>query len=140
MERKDFISSIGKAAFIAGISGIAAACSKSSGTPSGGNQGGGTLITADLSSEILSIGSAKSGRGAILIRTGSGNTASDFTALSLTCTHQGCTINYDQSTEEFKCPCHGSEFDINGNVLQGPASSPLTKFKISISGNTITVS
>ncbi|HRH59028.1 MAG TPA: Rieske (2Fe-2S) protein [Chitinophagaceae bacterium] len=140
MERKDFISSIGKAAFIASISGIAAACSKSSGTPSGGNRGGGTLITADLSSEILSIGSAKSGRGAILIRTGSGNTASDFTALSLTCTHQGCTINYDQSTEEFKCPCHGSEFDINGNVLQGPASSPLTKFKISISGNTITVS
>ncbi|NNV57501.1 QcrA and Rieske domain-containing protein [Limnovirga soli] len=139
MERRDFFNSFGTAALVAGISGVAASCSKSSGTPSGGTTGGNALITADLSSELASIGSAKQGGGAILIRTGAGNTVSDFSALSLTCTHQGCTVAYDQSSSQFACPCHGSEFTSTGAVLQGPAATALAKFKITINGNTITV-
>jgi nitrite reductase/ring-hydroxylating ferredoxin subunit len=37
------------------------------------------------------------------------------------------------------CPCHGSQFDVNGNVLAGPASSPLAKISASLSNNTLTV-
>ena len=141
MERRDFINALGQASMLITVSGLAAACSKSSGAPAGGNTGGTTtLVSADLSSELIAVGSFKAGHGAILIRTGDTNTVNDFSALSLTCTHMGCTINYDQSSEQFKCPCHGSEFDAHGAVLQGPAASPLPRFKITIVGNAITVS
>jgi Rieske Fe-S protein len=44
------------------------------------------------------------------------------------CTHAGCPISYLKSQNKFNCPCHGSQFDINGDVLQGPASSALTQY------------
>lgn len=40
--------------------------------------------------------------------------------LSAKCTHLGCTINKVEN-ERLLCPCHGSEYDLDGNVLKGPA-------------------
>ena len=54
-----------------------------------------------------------------------------FYALSSTCTHLGCTINLGD--EKFNCPCHGSQFSLSGNVLQGPASAALPNFEVSLS-------
>jgi len=51
-----------------------------------------------------------------------------FTALSLTCTHLGCTL--EQKTDNFSCPCHGSRFDVNGKVLHGPATKGLTVLRV----------
>ena len=58
-------------------------------------------------------------------------------ALSLLCTHVCCTCTYDSATDKVYCPCHGSVFDGSGNVLQGPASSPLpqVQLKTDASGN-----
>jgi cytochrome b6-f complex iron-sulfur subunit len=56
-----------------------------------------------------------------------------FTAISLVCTHLGCTVG--QSTDGFACPCHGSRFDADGNVTHGPAAKPLTSLRIEISEN-----
>lgn len=50
-------------------------------------------------------------------------------ALSLTCTHQGCTVQ-PQENGEFHCPCHGAVFDPEGRVLHGPAQRNLSKFKV----------
>lgn len=50
-------------------------------------------------------------------------------AVSLTCTHQGCTVQR-QANGEFHCPCHGAVFDSNGKVVKGPAQRDLPKFKI----------
>lgn len=50
-------------------------------------------------------------------------------AISLTCTHQGCTVN-KQKDGTFLCPCHGAKYDKNGKVLKAPAQRDLTKFKI----------
>ena len=44
-------------------------------------------------------------------------------ALAATCTHLGCTVRWE--TGRFRCPCHGSEYDTAGIVLQGPATRPL---------------
>jgi Rieske Fe-S protein len=48
--------------------------------------------------------------------------------LSLVCTHLGCTLNV--TPVGLVCPCHGSCFDRSGQVLKGPAISPLEKFKV----------
>ncbi len=41
------------------------------------------------------------------------------------CTHLGCGYRWDGEEKKFKCPCHGSVFDIEGQVLAGPAPRPL---------------
>lgn len=43
------------------------------------------------------------------------------TVFSPMCTHLGCGYHWDVSDRKFKCPCHGSVFDIDGQVLAGPA-------------------
>ena len=37
----------------------------------------------------------------------------------------GCIVKYDPNTRELICPCHNSKFDIDGNLLQGPATTGL---------------
>ncbi|MDH6056104.1 FAD-dependent oxidoreductase [Umezakia ovalisporum] len=50
-------------------------------------------------------------------------------AISLTCTHQGCTVQQGEDGN-FHCPCHGAIFAADGKVLQGPAQGDLPKFKV----------
>jgi len=52
------------------------------------------------------------------------------TALLLKCTHQGCEIN--PNPYALVCPCHGSEFDTKGNVINPPAEERLTSYDISM--------
>jgi Rieske Fe-S protein len=49
-----------------------------------------------------------------------------FVALSPICTHLGCTV--EMSGQRLICPCHGSTYDREGKVLQGPAERPLRQF------------
>ena len=41
------------------------------------------------------------------------------------CTHQGCVLREDRALGTWDCPCHGSRFDEDGNVIQGPANRRL---------------
>lgn len=50
-------------------------------------------------------------------------------AISLTCTHQGCTVQ-PQADGQFHCPCHGAVFDQQGRVVRGPAQRDLPRFKV----------
>lgn len=66
------------------------------------------------------------------------NTGTNFIAVSSVCTHEGCTVGY--SAEKIQCPCHGSQFNTNGSVLQGPATLPLQSYSISKTGNILKIS
>jgi len=50
--------------------------------------------------------------------------------LNATCTHLGCTPNWLDTEQKFKCPCHGSGFYMSGINFEGPAPRPLERFKI----------
>jgi nitrite reductase/ring-hydroxylating ferredoxin subunit len=46
-------------------------------------------------------------------------------AVSLRCTHMGCLLRFNAAERSWDCPCHGSRFDVDGTVLEGPAVEPL---------------
>ena len=69
---------------------------------------------------------------ALLIHTENG-----FAALSLVCTHLGCTSTV--TPQELVCPCHGSIFDRRGNVIKGPADRPLSRYAVEDRGEKIAV-
>ncbi len=58
-------------------------------------------------------------------------------ALSLVCTHLGCTVNVTPG--DLVCPCHGSIFDRHGRVLQGPADRPLRALPVEEHGEFVEV-
>jgi cytochrome b6-f complex iron-sulfur subunit len=60
---------------------------------------------------------------ALLIRTAEG-----FVALSLVCTHLGCTVT--AGSDGFACPCHGSRYDMQGRVVRGPAQRQLQRLQV----------
>lgn len=69
--------------------------------------------------------SSPSGRPLLVIR----REGERFVTLYLECTHAGCSgDDLSNSTSGIRCACHGSTFDLDGNVTGGPASSDLTSF------------
>jgi cytochrome b6-f complex iron-sulfur subunit len=62
-----------------------------------------------------------------------------FLALSRTCTHLGCSVPWIEKEMKFACPCHGSTFDITGNVIEAPAPRALDIYPITIENNIIKV-
>ncbi len=61
----------------------------------------------------------------------------DLSAVTLTCSHQGCAVS--KRRDELVCPCHGSRFDLHGAVLNGPATEPLTRYRVVVDGTTALV-
>jgi Rieske Fe-S protein len=55
-------------------------------------------------------------------------------AMSAICTHQGCPTQAN-SAGGLSCPCHGARFDHDGNVLAGPARSPLPHFAVELAAD-----
>ncbi len=64
-----------------------------------------------------------------------------FIALSKVCTHQGTTIEYRLGEDNFYCPNHGSRYNDDGTVKNGPSNTALKVYKATLSadGNTLTV-
>ena len=101
--------------------------------------GGSILVTIDAGSPLAAVGSVA------LVRSGAGNvlvarTSQDaFSALSSTCTHEGCAIT-GYSGQTFVCPCHGAQFDSSGRVLSGPARTALKPYATQFASGVLTIS
>jgi cytochrome b6-f complex iron-sulfur subunit len=60
-------------------------------------------------------------------------------ALSAVCTHLGCLVKWDQTKQQLVCPCHVAAFDVNGNVVGGPAPKPLQSLSVKIAQGEIII-
>ncbi len=62
-------------------------------------------------------------------------TGGTIVARSLLCTHQGCVVAWQEDIQQYKCPCQGAWFDINGQVISGPTTKPLVEFPVTLVEN-----
>jgi Rieske Fe-S protein len=62
--------------------------------------------------------------------------AGTFKGFSTTCTHLGCKVN-QVVNGLIQCPCHGSEFHLDGSVARGPAARPLDPRPVKVSGDSV---
>jgi cytochrome b6-f complex iron-sulfur subunit len=154
--RRQFCNRTCSTAALAALGGVLASVLESCGggtsptSASGGNvaslptvagtaSGSTILVTIDAGSPLAAVGSVA------LVTSASGNvlvahSAQDaFTALSASCTHQGCAIT-GYADQAFVCPCHGARFDANGRVLSGPAPTALRQYQAQLAGNVLTIS
>jgi Rieske Fe-S protein len=76
------------------------------------------------------------GRPGLLILTSDGH----YHALSATCTHLGCTVQYRGDLHEIWCACHNGMYDLNGRNVSGPPPRPLQVYQVHVRGDQIVVS
>jgi Rieske Fe-S protein len=122
--------------------GLLAACASESGTvtapavpaPSGAAPSaaapGGLRVTLGQVSDIpvggaISV-SAPGGDKVLLAQAKAG----EVTAFSAVCPHEGCSAQ--PAGDHFACPCHGSEFELDGSLRQGPAREGLTEYRVQV--------
>jgi cytochrome b6-f complex iron-sulfur subunit len=60
-------------------------------------------------------------------------------ALYQKCVHLGCTVPFRDNCVSFKCPCHGSHYNVTGEFLDGPAPRSLDRFTLSLDGENVMV-
>ena len=63
-----------------------------------------------------------------------------YRALSATCTHLSCTVQYRAETKEIWCACHNGVYDLAGRNVSGPPPRPLEMFDVHVKGDDIFVS
>ena len=71
----------------------------------------------------------------IIVRNNGNN---QYQAWSSYCDHAGCEVEYLGTG--FDCPCHGATWNAQGVLKNGPASSDLLEFKVTVSGDSLTLS
>lgn len=67
------------------------------------------------------------------------NSSEELIALSATCTHLRCILQWDKDSGRLVCPCHAGAFDLNGNVVAGPPPRPLQSLKVDTRGGIVYV-
>ncbi len=76
-----------------------------------------------------------SGKPVILFRTAAG----ELKALTATCTHLACTVQYRGDRSDIWCACHNGVYDGNGTNIAGPPPRPLTKLDVAVRGDKVVI-
>ncbi len=84
------------------------------------------------SAKIFRFGS----RPGLIIETADG----EYRAMSATCTHLSCTVQYRNDTKQVWCACHNGMYDLAGRNISGPPPRPLEAYEVHVRGDEIVVS
>ncbi len=133
MDRKEFLTSIGFGAAGVFIASCIGGCSKSTVPPSLTNINQTIKLSdypqlANPGGMIYTDGVKVGNSGIIVAR----NTSGALIAVSQYCTHEGGTVQYDQSGDDFFCPRHGATFSDTGTHVSGPGSGSLTQYLVTV--------
>jgi cytochrome b6-f complex iron-sulfur subunit len=60
-------------------------------------------------------------------------------AVSAICTHMGCTVHYSKDAGQIDCPCHGSQYALDGSVIHGPAKRPLRRYDVTLENGEVLI-
>jgi len=141
MDRKQFIRTsfalcglgvVGTAAFLESCK--KKNSSSSSGTPQGPTVNFTLDLTLAANAALNNPGGSVASNGVVVA-----NSAGAYIAVAQSCTHNGCSLGYNSSSNNFVCPCHSGTFDINGNVTGGPPPAPIKKYTVTKNGNILTI-
>lgn len=92
---------------------------------------------------MASLGPLPPGKGKILDINGASvcvfNDNGAIKGLSPVCPHLGCDVEWNDSENTWDCPCHGSRFEGNGNLKNGPSRRGLDSINVKIEGDDITL-
>jgi len=106
--------------------------------PATADLGAGSVLAATVaelkanSAKIFRFGS----KPGLLVKLQSG----EYRAMSATCTHLSCTVQYRSDVQQVWCACHNGMYDLNGRNISGPPPRPLEAFDVHVKGNEIYVS
>lgn len=75
------------------------------------------------------------GEPVLLMRIPSG----ELRALTATCTHLACTVQYRPDRPDIWCACHNGVYDLNGLNVSGPPPRPLTKLEVNVRGDKVVI-
>jgi cytochrome b6-f complex iron-sulfur subunit len=121
---------------------ILSACTKETAPSVVTNPGSGKTLSGNITIDLTnnSYSALNTAGGSVIVQDIIiANSGGNFLALSSVCTHQGCTVGFNPTANNFPCPCHGSLFSANGSVINGPASSPLKSYTVNKTGNILTI-
>lgn len=91
-------------------------------------------LTAPANSALNSSGGSVSSNNVVVA-----NHNGSYIAVAQACTHNGCSVNYNASGNNFICPCHNGVFNANGTVKSGPPPTALKQYTVTKSGNILTI-
>lgn len=135
MERSEFLKYMGTGTLMA-CAGCSLVSCESNDDPSPKSGVDFTLdLTVAANSALLNVGGSLSKDGIIIAKV----STSEFTAVNIACTHAGTSVTYRSTPQDFLCPNHGSVFDKNGAVKNGPATRALGKYNTELTGNNLRV-
>lgn len=138
MKRRDFLIATGAAAGAVSVLPVV-------GCGMGGG-GAGEVLTSDVDVTLADHPELGSVGGTALIDVGLSlplavtmTSEGVYVVTSTQCTHQGCEVR--RGGPGWQCPCHGSQFTVDGEVVRGPAQSPLTMYdyQLSSDGTVLTI-
>lgn len=144
MKRNEFFSVLGISAGMIYLAPVLTSCSKSSVDatipPPGGGNGGAVDFTLDLTSPTYTALNTNGGSvvkdNIIIAKTSAGV----YIAVTSICTHQQYNpISFESANSRFHCPNHGSNFNFDGSVINGPATSALKKYNTQLTGTNLRV-
>lgn len=107
--------------------GLIAACGGGDPAPAAGGGGRAALVRLDEVPVGEAVEATDADGAKVLV---SRLSQDEVVAFSAVCPHQGCTVAPDG--EQLACPCHGSQFELDGSLKRGPAEKGLTPYEVEV--------
>lgn len=150
ISRREFCAGACQVASCATFATLASACSgdESPTSPSGGGASPLPRLTGQFANSRVQVTIAGSALtnvdAAALVESIAGiflvarTSTSTFSAIDAVCTHEGCTVS-GASGATYVCPCHGSRYNRNGQVVGGPAKASLRQYTTTFANDVVTI-